>query len=46
MNRMCKVGAAIIPLHQVIVIMKGANLCKVQDSVQKTEATPVIPSVN
>ena len=46
MNRMCKVGAAIIPRHQVIAILKGANPCKVQDSVQKTEATPVIPSVN
>ena len=46
MNRMCKVGAAIISHHQVIAILKGANPCKVQDSVQKTEATLVIPSVN
>ena len=25
----CRMGTAIIPLHEVVVIMKGANLCKV-----------------
>ena len=29
LSRMCKMGTAVIPLHQVAVIMKGANLCKV-----------------